>query len=344
MFKTCIFCNRDLGDNDVVESFPIGRRLAFDADRGRLWVICERCRRWNLSPLEERWEAIEECERWYRDTPRRFSTDNIGMAELGEGLHLVRIGRPRRREFAAWRYGREFWRRRVRSAVATGVGAAIAIAGAVAGAQVMPVFLAIRARRVVARLRDAEGRRLFVSGKDAEKVRIVGDGSQHDWHLTVPYHPREKFLLLWPQVRGRGDTSDLRGPEALEAASRILPRINQWGGNDAQVKAAVELVEEAGGPERLFARAAEERRIVRRFGYDVERPSYLKKMPADRRLALEMSVHEESERRALEGELALLEDAWREAEEIAAIADRLLVPERVEEWIRRQKKKLARGG
>jgi hypothetical protein len=41
-------------------------------------------------------------------------------------------------------------------------------------------------------------------------------------------------------------------------------------------------------------------------------------------LALEMAVHEESERRALEGELALLEAAWREAEEVAQIADREL--------------------
>jgi hypothetical protein len=36
-----------------------------------------------------------------------------------------------------------------------------------------------------------------------------------------------------------------------------------------------------------------------------------------------MSLHEETERRALEGELALLEAAWREAEEIARISDTL---------------------
>ena len=34
-------------------------------------------------------------------------------------------------------------------------------------------------------------------------------------------------------------------------------------------------------------------------------------------------MNEESERRALEGELSTLEAAWREAEEIAAIADSL---------------------
>ena len=49
-------------------------------------------------------------------------------------------------------------------------------------------------------------------------------------------------------------------------------------------------------------------------------------MNAETRLALEMAAHEETERRAMEGELAALEAAWREAEEVAAIADRLLSP------------------
>ena len=44
------------------------------------------------------------------------------------------------------------------------------------------------------------------------------------------------------------------------------------------------------------------------------------------RLALEMALHEEAERRAMEGELAALELAWKEAEEIAAISDNLFLP------------------
>jgi hypothetical protein len=44
------------------------------------------------------------------------------------------------------------------------------------------------------------------------------------------------------------------------------------------------------------------------------------------RLSIEMAVHEEAEQRALEGELKLLESAWRDAEEIAEIADNLLPP------------------
>jgi hypothetical protein len=48
-----------------------------------------------------------------------------------------------------------------------------------------------------------------------------------------------------------------------------------------------------------------------------------------------MALHEAQERRALEGELAALEQAWREAEEIAAIADGLLLPARVHQVLDR---------
>ncbi len=57
------------------------------------------------------------------------------------------------------------------------------------------------------------------------------------------------------------------------------------------------------------------------------------RLPRVQRLALEMALHETSERNALDSELATLERAWREAEEIAAIADGLLVPKHVAETI-----------
>jgi hypothetical protein len=39
----------------------------------------------------------------------------------------------------------------------------------------------------------------------------------------------------------------------------------------------------------------------------------------------------------MQGELALLEAAWRQAEEIAKIADNLLVPPSVDEFLERNK-------
>jgi hypothetical protein len=61
-----------------------------------------------------------------------------------------------------------------------------------------------------------------------------------------------------------------------------------------------------------------------RGGIGSEPITALLDVPLVDRLALEMAAHEETERRALEGELEDLEDAWREADEIAAIADALL--------------------
>src|ERR1051325_9639560 len=98
MYTTCLFCHTDLNANHFLPTFPVGRRLAFDPKKGRLWVICTRCGRWNLTPLEERWEAIDEAERSFRGTRLRMSTDNIGLAQFRGGEALL----P---EVASWRYG-----------------------------------------------------------------------------------------------------------------------------------------------------------------------------------------------------------------------------------------------
>src|SRR3982750_1417332 len=137
MYSTCLFCHDTLGSNAAIEHFPVGRRLAYDAAKGRLWVVCRKCERWNLTPLEERWEAIEECERAFRATRLRVSTDQIGLARLKEGLELVRIGDPQRPEMAAWRYGDQFGRRRRRQYLIGGgvvlAAGAVVVAGPVMG-------------------------------------------------------------------------------------------------------------------------------------------------------------------------------------------------------------------
>jgi hypothetical protein len=331
MFKTCIYCNRNLGSNEIVENFPVGRRLAFDQQKGRLWVICEYCRRWNLSPLEERWEAIEECERQFYDTSQSFSTDNIGLARIPEGLELVRIGRPQRPEFAAWRYGREFIRRRIRQMIVTGTQVAVTVAAAAAGMDIIWFFIFGGKKKVVARVRDERGKRLSVVQKDLSRVQLSSSDAEDGWSLIVPYRPIEKSGIFARHGKGKREEKRLSGPTAIRAAGHILPKLNSWGGTDSQVRDAVARIEDARAPERLFARACD------------ARAKTVKKMSAEVRLALEMAAHEESERRALEGELALLEQTWREAEEIASIADRLLIPDSVEDWIRKQRRKLKGG-
>jgi hypothetical protein len=331
MFRTCIYCNHDLGSNQAIENFPVGRRLAFDQDRGRLWVICERCRRWNLTPIEERWEAIEECEKQYYDTPSSFSTDNIGMAMLAEGTQLVRIGRPKRREFAAWRYGREFLRRRVASTINTAVQVGIGVGAMILGANILPVIIGLRNSRVIARVRDEYDRRLFITPGEVRNVKFYSDGSDaRDWQLEVPYRPNEKGLLWWKRGAGKRETTIISGAAALRAAGRLLPHVNEYGGSDAEVRQAVLMIEEARSPERLFAQVAPAKDHIRTRGVFESDGTVLRKMDRDVRLAMEMAAHENTEQLALEGELAVLEAAWREAEEVASIADRLMIPDKVE--------------
>lgn len=353
MWSHCMFCHDSLGRNEVVEVFPVGRRLAFDAHRGRLWVVCRRCERWNLTPMEERWEAIESCEELFRDTRMRASTDNIGMARLREGLELIRIGAPQRPEFAAWRYGDQFGRRRKR-AILVGSGAVavvgtVAVAGMVTGVvsgvllgQFGNFYNVYQQNRTVARLRTPEGGLLKVKGAQLDRARFHPreDGEGPGWDLTV--------------VHTAGETR-FSGEEATRMAGRLMARVNRSGGRKATVDDAVRRIEEARHPDAYLARVLEEHTAEVRYPHlsftgkrrkkrpAKEIPGSVARLDTPTRLAVEMAIHEEQERRALEGELFLLELAWKEAEEVAAIADNLLLPEGTDERLAALKEREAGG-
>ena len=123
------------------------------------------------------------------------------------------------------------------------------------------------------------------------------------------------------------------GEDARRVAGAIVPLLNGWGGSRLSVQRAVREIESSGHPSRFLADVAnrEHRNWTGSHGY-------VYNMPKPTRLALEMSLHEEQERRALEGELWILEQAWKEAEEIAAIADNLLLPARTHEFFDRHGK------
>ncbi len=323
-----MFCNKPLGANEIVEPFPVGRRLAFDAARGRLWVVCTRCERWNLSPLEERWEAVEDCERLFRDTRVRVSTEHIGLARHPEGLSLVRIGEPQRPEFAAWRYGDQFGRRRRRKII-YGAGAVVVLGGVIAGgvaAGVLSGALLAQSGNLV---------NLWVNARTLVKLRPDGGGViklKNQDLLGTRLRPADDEAGFKLQIRKGKRKVWYNGAEAHRFAGAILPRINAMGGKEETVKQAVERIETAGHPERFLEKTAELDGYHDKNGV----PGYINKMPNPTKLALEMALHEEQERRALEGELWLLEQAWKEAEEIAEISDNLLLPEGTDEFIREQ--------
>jgi hypothetical protein len=117
---------------------------------------------------------------------------------------------------------------------------------------------------------------------------------------------------------------EITGDAAVRVAALACARRNQIGASVATVQEAVRWVEARGGPDGLL-RAPD------------GMPRELRRVPYVERLALEMALHEDAERQALEEELTRLEAAWREADAIAAIADDLLLPASVTDFVRRHR-------
>lgn len=346
MYSTCIFCHASLDSNEVIERFPIGRRIAFDPSKGRLWVICRRCNRWNLTPLEERWEAIEDCEKRFRTAKARVSSGEIGLCRLSEGLSLVRIGRPLLPEMAAWRYGRQLTRRWKQRVAVGAVGVPLSLAGLMLSHILLPdsPFVAqgisqlpsmwmlhfafsedpLRPWRALApfRLRlDHVGvpgiHRVWWN----QSTLLRSPSPLEPWRLSLEYN------ALGDNWSGPTRRLEVAGAEGVGLARQVLAQINAAGGRNSLVARATARLEAKGSPMELFRSSAG------RFSHG----RHLVSMERDQRLALEMAANDELERRAMEGELRMLEDEWRAAEEIANIADNMFLLASVETFLRRHR-------
>jgi hypothetical protein len=327
-------------------------------------VVCGHCTRWCLVPIEERWEVVETCERTFRDSRTRVSTDQIGLAKLRDGLELVRVGAPLRPELAAWRYGREFTARRRRtvtlSIAAIGVGAGGVVVGSAlgAGSAALAViatgapalqFTGILGFSLLRLLDNArairvphDGKELLVNREELKQTVLVPTADAQGWGLILK-HSWGRFTLT--------------GEDAVRATTRLLTRANGAGAGRRAVSSAVSVLgtgETVTHALRDIALRTEllsdaHRGHMSRFIAEAEfasagvggggalflsqrgrsphiNPASLALMPDTDRLAFEMALHEERERRAMAGELAPLLNAWREADQVAAIADGLLVP------------------
>jgi hypothetical protein len=355
VYSTCIFCQRPLGTNDTFASFPVGKRLAYDAQKGRLWVVCPHCARWNLTPLEERWETIEEAESRFHETRLRSGSGEISLARLREGTELVRIGRPLGLELASWRYGDAFNRRRKQHLYMAGgviAGAGLVLAGAVSvGLGALSAWQLANAVFVsheegapwttVARLRRPDGRVVAIRPEliKHSRIDVTSDG---ELELTLG-HGRSPWTMR------RYEPLVLRGDEARRALALLLPAVNRLGGKVGEIRDAMARLDSAPSPVEFIRHVARRgarltpvrtvywRQVAGFIGTPETAGSGLFALPRPLSLALEMATNEERERRAMEGDLALLEAAWREADEIATIADDLVVPPAVRENLERLK-------
>lgn len=362
MYSTCLFCHADLGKNEAVQHFPVGRRLAFDTANGRFWVICQSCKRWNLSPLEERWDAMDECERLYDRTRLRMSTDNIGLARIAEGTELVRVGPALRPEMAAWRFGAQLAarRRRYRWVVAGGViavggfYAGVAAAGAGVGAFQGIWQLARRGYERATRLLlptpvhsapdpDAPGWR-WAAGRDrpqtadeiARAVRTPRVETTHVRGTRLWLDPATSEIEVKLPVIGRRLVA-YRGEGAVSVLPKLVAKLNRWGGRRADEQLAVQMlttVAEDGAPDLATG-------VLRRYMGQTLATKKLAEYGSATSIALEMALQEQRERELLAGELLDLEFAWKEAEELARIADTLTTT-RIDQALARLKARMDR--
>ena len=357
--------------NEAIEAFPVGSRVAFDAWRGRLWAICPRCGRWNLAPIEERWEAVEEADRLFTDTRMRAQSENIGLAKLPDGTRLVRVGQALPGELAAWRYGGHLISRRRRNVFAIGGGAAVAgallvgaplIAGLAVPIVVANIGMQIAAISHVVRQQKRVVHRLPAADSPTGRDLIIRRWHIYDSVLTqsasgelavelpaIARLPEDTGLSFSERIAIGNDPLLLTGDAARRVVARSMIDYNYQGAKADEVNDALNAIAAAGGPDAftnatavsgaaLIRKTAQTqqnapttlRHIIGTFRGEVMPMRRMRNIIDDRprlsrpdALALEIALQEETERRALEGELAALEAAWRDAEEIARIADAL---------------------
>ncbi len=338
LYTHCLVCHTPFPPNEELEYFSTSSRVAYDAERGRLWAVCRSCKRWSLAPIEDRWEALEELEKVVKDRAKLLSqTDNIALLRAGE-LDVVRVGRANLTEEAWWRYGRELTNRAARHRKLTFIGTAAAGA-AIAGGWATGGFgwlgawlLWEHAPRHV-----TQAARWFRFGGSAWRGKRSCARCGHLFR-SVAYQDRKQLILstgagvgdalsVTQRCPSCGDVGEgglhILGKEGDYVSRRLLAYHHHTGASEKRVRSATRLIEEAGSPEDLT-------RIVikggRRLG-DLQRTGAI---------ALEIAANDTIEQRLLELELAEVEAHWKEEEELASIIDGELTPMPLMESIRRR--------
>lgn len=324
MFRSCAFCNTAFDGDGGPSGLGVGRRIAFDEWKGRLWVVCPRCSRWNLTPFDDRLERIEAIARVARDGRIAACTDQVSLIRW-QRYDLIRIGKPPRIELATWRYGerlRNRQRERMKVVVpltiaAIGLGvAANVVAGGGFGVVVWNIHRAVDWMY----LRIVGGRKLRmielpVCAYCGSVMQLRARHVQHA-RLVPDTHADLAVVVSCPNCRHEG--AQIAGAEAVQMLRQGLTYLNLRRGGRRRAEDAAQEVDQAGGPEQLV--------------HDIARRELtLRSLRPERGLALEMAVDERAE-------VEELERQWREAEEIAQIADGTLsTSDVVEEELKRLK-------
>jgi hypothetical protein len=324
MFRSCGFCNAAFDGDGGPSGLGVGRRIAFDEWRGRLWVVCPRCSRWNLTPFDDRLERIEAVARAAGQGRITASTDQVALIRW-QRYDFVRVGKPLRVELATWRYGerlRNRQRERMKvvvpltvAAIGLGIAANVAAGG---GFGVVVWNIHRIADGIYLRIMGGKKVPLAETPICARCGTLMELRARHVQHARVipDQHSEMAVLLSCPRCRSEG--AQVTGADAIQVLRQGLTYLNLRRGGRRKAEDAAREVDQVGGPDHLV------REIARR-------ELTLRALRPERGLALEMAVDERAEVQELERQ-------WKEAEEIADIADGTLsTSSEIEERLRRLK-------
>src|SRR2546422_909240 len=278
MYRTCGFCNGKLDGDGGPSGLGVGRRLAFDEWKGRLWVICPKCSRWNLAPLDDRLEQIEALARAAGEGRVAAATEQVALIRW-QTYDLVRVGKPRRMEFATWRYGERLKARRrdqlkfVVPVTVAAVGLAVAVnvaAGGSLGVFVwnMPNFARLMYTGII-------GRRLvsLVEPPICERCgSVLHVRAKHVAYARVVRQAQDDVAVILSCPNCRTEGAMLVGRDAHAALRQGLTYLALARGSRQRVEDAARLVESAGGPDQLISDVARRELTLRSLGVERRLP------------------------------------------------------------------------
>lgn len=307
MYTTCAFCDAKFDGDGGPSGLGVGRRLAFDEWKGRLWVICGRCARWNLTPFDDRLERIEALARAAAAGRIAASTEQVALIRW-ERYDLVRVGKPPRLELANWRYGERLaqrYRERMKvvlpltlAAVGVGIVANVALGG---GLGVVVMNLHTLTERIYVNIIGNRRVTLIEPPACSRCGQIMELRAKHVQHARLVPQASDDVAVLLSCPRCRGEGALVTGHAAAQVLRQGLTFLNATRSGRRHAREAAHSVDQAGGAHELI------RNVSRR-------ELTLRALKPGRRLALEMAVDEHAEVRDLERQ-------WRDAEELADISD-----------------------
>lgn len=320
MLRRCIFCEKPFAETDAFTDFACGRGIAYDRARGRLWAICDHCRRWNLWPIESRAETLDALERTARDEGHLLAqTANVSLLET-ERFLLLRVGHTDLAEEAWWRYGRALRRR----------WASFNSRGSRLSAY---SFAAIASMSESIGLTDT-GIRIEWDETPIADVLRWRRFSWAAWHGRVPC-PNCTSVLLAVRFDLSWWLHPIRGADGRIAVGVPCDRCDPWTpdkvyrieGDDARqvLRRVLAYQQISGASATMLGDAMHELRCAGSASAFLsrlpERRSSLWRLGRTGRLALEIAINESAERSMLDTQVRALEARWAEEEEIARIVD-----------------------